>query len=213
MADYKDILINFIADTKQFVGPVNQAAGSVNTFAGKLKTIKNAMMGAFAAYGVIRFTQSVLSSTDALAKQARRLNVSISDIDAYDLAFQKGGQSIQEASKSLDFFNVSLGKLSQSDPAQLKAFGNIGLDKEALAGKNYNDALELVAQQLGKVDEKTRAVASREIFGRGGIKIYEGLRGLKEARAEIEDINRSLGITGDSAGDIENIKDAFTALS
>lgn len=208
--EYARLLINLEANTRQFTGEMQKATGSINSFQSGMKKMAGAFAGIFAVRSVLNYAKGVSDAADAQNKLARRLGVTKSEVDALELSFTKGGQSIQQAEKTLDIFNRRIGELRAGETTMVETFQRLGISVESFLGQSYVDRLITIKKTLEGMTTDARAFASQELFGRGGAKIYEGLKGLEESSALVKEINRELGITDDSVGSIEDMNDAFT---
>ncbi len=210
--EYARLLIDLVANTSQFTGEMQKAAKSITSFQSGIKRIGGALVGAFAISSVVRYVKSVADAADEQNELARRLGVTKSEVDALELSFTKGGQSIQQSEKTLDIFNRRIGELRAGETEMLETFERLGINVESFLGQSYVDRLITIKKTLEGMTEDARAFASQELFGRGGAKIYEGLKGLEEANAIIKEVNRELGITGEDVDNIDQMNDAFTEL-
>lgn len=210
--EYARLLIDLVANTSQFTGEMQKAAKSITSFQSGIKRIGGALVGAFAISSVFRYVKSVADAADEQNELARRLGVTKSEVDALELSFTKGGQSIQQSEKTLDIFNRRIGELRAGETEMLETFDRLGINVESFLGQSYVDRLITIKKTLEGMTEDARAFASQELFGRGGAKIYEGLKELEEANAIIKEVNRELGITGEDVDNIDQMNDAFTEL-
>jgi hypothetical protein len=191
---------------------MDKAQKKVSGFSSGMKKMGGMLAGAFAVGALVSYGKHVANAADAQNKLARRLGITKNDVDALELSFTKGGQSLEGSEKALDIFNRRLGELESGSKGAADMFERAGLAARDFVGLGYVDRLINVKKSLDGMTTSARAFASQELFGRGGAKIYEGLSALEDTQAMIKDINNDLGLTGDQVKGIEEMNDAYTEL-
>jgi methyl-accepting chemotaxis protein len=203
------------ADSTRLEKGLEKSKKQVDMFSAAINKAGKQAMGFFGGYmafstiakGVINFSKSVLSSTDALAKQARRINASVREMYALDLAAQRGGASTEQMSGAFDKLNIVIGEAIQGGNSAQKSFSKMGLDAAALQAMTLTERVFAINNALKKMDKQAQAISLKELFGKGGGRFLG--EGLADYQKALGDLRESPDIEK-HAKRIEEINNAWT---
>jgi len=102
----------------------------------------------------------------------------------------------EQLTRSLDFFNRTLGDAQMGSTSAAKAFTAIGISFKDLAGLNPEQKIGMVADQINKLGTQSQKAATvQDIFGRGSQALLgllsEGSKGIAAYRLETEKLGLS----------------------
>jgi hypothetical protein len=102
----------------------------------------------------------------------------------------------EQLTRSLDFFNRTLGDAQMGSASAAKAFTAIGISFKDLAGLNPEQKIGMVADQINKLGTQSQKAATvQDIFGRGSQALLgllsEGSKGIAAYRLETEKLGLS----------------------
>lgn len=133
--------------------------------------MKGAAVGFVASLGVgaiIQATKAGLDYAASLGETAQQLGVTTKFMQEFRFAATQNGASVEEADNALGKFSVTLGKALDGQKSAVKAFSDLGISIDSLAGASDAQRFELVADAIAKIpDPARRSAAAFEIFGRG----------------------------------------------
>lgn len=200
------------AQTAQFQRMMKQQSKTVQGLRTVAMRAGTALAGMFAVGAIAGFTRSVLSSSDAIAKQARILQIGHAEMRAYGLAAEHAGMSQAQLSKNMVYFQSRIGEMRRGIMGAERAFQNLNLDREALAGLNVAQSLDVVRERLKGMDNEARTYALRQLFGRSGHQIGEMLKNTEAANKVVRETYEAMGASGDGVKGIEDLNDSLATL-
>jgi hypothetical protein len=108
-----------------------------------------------------------------------------------------------------------VGELAQGTPAAAKAFAQLGLTMDDLAGLSTTEQLALIADRIAALPPHMQAAAAIDIFGRSGQGMLNFLRQGGQAFREMDRLLTDLGVkmTGPQVAAIEAMGDAIGRLA
>jgi hypothetical protein len=108
-----------------------------------------------------------------------------------------------------------VGELAQGTPAAAKAFAQLGLTMDDLAGLSTTEQLALIADRIAALPPHMQAAASIDIFGRSGQGMLNFLRQGGQAFREMDRLLTDLGVkmSGPQVAAIEAMGDAIGRLA
>ncbi|HYQ47154.1 MAG TPA: hypothetical protein VER11_34525 [Polyangiaceae bacterium] len=175
---------------------LKKGEAGVESFKKTLGEMGEALVGAFAIHKIVDFTKEVLESADVLAKQAQSLNVATSDLQGWQWAAKLSGSSAEEFTGAFTKFNRNLAEASKGAGPAADALKLFGVTAQDVKNKSPSEALELVADGFGKVEDPAkRTAAAMALFGKSGNRLapllLEGADGVRKLRAEVDELGNS----------------------
>lgn len=183
---------------------------SVSSFAGAKFA---ALGGAVAAALSVHALREVAEEIDAIGKASARLGIAVGPLMGLQRGFKLAGvdveafnQATQTMTKNVEMGAMGLGK-------SRKAIADLGLDVGKLAKLTPENQLKVIAEAIGRMEDKSRAAADAAmIFGASGAALVpifaSGAAGLEEMQRTTEELGLSL-----SEVDVKQVEAANDALS
>lgn len=211
MADVGSLVLKLTVQAGQGIAALKTATGALGNL-GSAAALLPGALGQFAAVGQVwEQLQGLAKAGMAAAKEqmglARAFGVSNTAAAGFQAAAAVAGVELSAARVGLGFMQRNLFQAAQGSAAAAIGFRMLGLDAQKLQAMGFDAALTQVARRLNEVDAATRAVATREIFGRSGEDAAKLLRKLEEGRQIARDFATSL-----STADAAKIKEAEDAV-
>jgi len=183
-----------------------KALGGVSlAFAGIATAIAVALKGSF-------------QFIDALGKTASRTGVSVNFLQAFQIAAEESGSSVEGANKALEKFSRNIGEAGRGLKTQADIFKDLGVELRDVSGnlRGTEEVLLDVAdgiQALGSNAEKNSALAN--LFGREGIKLFNVINSGSEGVSQLTERLNELGISLSerSVRGVEAFNDSFNILT
>ena len=183
-----------------------KALGGVSlAFAGIATAIAVALKGSF-------------QFIDALGKTASRTGVSVNFLQAFQIAAEESGSSVEGANKALEKFSRNIGEAGRGLKTQADIFKDLGVELRDVSGnlRGTEEVLLDVAdgiQALGSNAEKNSALAN--LFGREGIKLFNVINSGSEGVGQLTERLNELGISLSerSVRGVEAFNDSFNILT
>ena len=183
-----------------------KALGGVSlAFAGIATAIAVALKGSF-------------QFIDALGKTASRTGVSVNFLQAFQIAAEESGSSVEGANKALEKFSRNIGEAGRGLKTQADIFKDLGVELRDVSGnlRGTEEVLLDVAdgiQALGSNAEKNSALAN--LFGREGIKLFNVINSGSEGVRQLTERLNELGISLSerSVRGVEAFNDSFNILT
>jgi hypothetical protein len=204
-----------VNQTERLLGRLNKSAASA---AGSLRALVGIEIGtrlasAFsgAARSAADYALGVAQSIDQTAKLSQRTGIAIEALQGFQVAADLSG--VQNLEGGLQRLSITLGDASAGSAAAQKAFTNIGLSVEELAGLTPEDQFRAVAAAIATIpDPAAQAAAAVDLFGRTGVELLPLFASNLE---EVEARANRLGIvlSGDQTAAIEQMNDSLDLVS
>lgn len=182
------------------IGAIGQnAANSIKLLGSEIKSAVSFFSG-YAAQG------------DKIAKTSRMVGLSVKEYQAFSSAANHAGMSTEEMDKSLQRFNINLGKAKSGDAKSLKMFDALLGGKSVSDFKDSSSLLAAVADGYTKLESaETKAFVSQELFGKSGLKMSELFKDGGESLKKYVDAYDK-GFSENGAKDAEAFDDALQDL-
>lgn len=219
MANIGRLTVDLRLASQKFDASLKKATANLGTFRAKANAAVKSMGGMQARIaglvGVAGFGAMIaksLEAGDAIAKMSDRLGISTENLSAFQHLAQLSGESIEGFDKSIEKMVRSIGEAGRGMGTGQKAFEELGISVDQLAGKNADEQFLIIADAIkGVGNESLQASYASDIFGRSGIKllntIKSGREGFESAREEVDKFGLSLDRV--QAAKIEAANDAI----
>lgn len=148
-----------------------------------ISAIKSAA-GAFSQF--IGGTAGAVASIDDLSK---RTGITTDVIQAYSLAANQSGVSLETFSKAVQKLTINLGEAQTGNATAIKSFADLGLSITDLSRLNPEQAFNAVVAAISKLPNPAQqAAAAVSLFGKSGVELVpifqEGATYLQQMSAE-----------------------------
>ena len=209
--------------TRKVVGEQQKQVNSQKDLSGVItKTIKTvtALVAALGAANLLRAISRVIietnQHTDALAKQADKLGVTIDELQAYRLAAELSGVANNTAEMALQRFIRRTAEAAQGLGEAKGALKELNLDPDELLQKSPVEALEDVADALSQVESQNdRVRLSFKLFDSEGVALLNLLQNgagtLVESRQLLDE--PGLSMSRIDAAQVEHANDQWTKMN
>lgn len=204
--------------SKQLKGFQSGVSG-MSALSGALGSISPMLLpvvGGFATLaGAIAALTSATRSAEALHNLSQELGVAAGDLQVLQQVANETGVSQEALTMGLRRTARMVGQLAQgSKPAQ-KAFAQLGLTMQDMAGLSTAQQFELISQRIAALPPQMQAAAAINIFGRSGQGLLNFIRSGSEGIAEMDKLLTALGVkmTGPQVAAIEAMGDAIGRLA
>jgi hypothetical protein len=194
-------------------------AGGLSALSGALGGMMPMLMpvvGGFATLaGAVAALTSATRSAEALHNLSQELGVAAGELQVMQQVAAESGVSQQLLTTGLRRTARMVGELAQGTPAAIKAFGQLGLTMDDLAGLSTTEQLALIADRIAALPPHMQAAAAIDIFGRSGQGMLNFLRQGGQAFREMDRLLTDLGVkmTGPQVAAIEAMGDAIGRLA
>jgi hypothetical protein len=146
---------------------------------------------------------------------SQELGVAAGELQVMQQVAAESGVSQQLLTTGLRRTARMVGELAQGTPAAAKAFAQLGLTMDDLAGLSTTEQLALIADRIAALPPHMQAAAAIDIFGRSGQGMLNFLRQGGQAFREMDRLLTDLGVkmTGPQVAAIEAMGDAIGRLA
>jgi hypothetical protein len=181
----------------------NKAAGELAAFThgidGLYRGVRRMASGLLAMAGIGGFGYMIKQQMEAVhttTNLAARLGMTTEALVGLQHAAKLTDVEQEQLTRSLDFFNRTLGDAQMGSASAAKAFTAIGISFKDLAGLNPEQKIGMVADQINKLGTQSQKAATvQDIFGRGSQALLgllsEGSKGIAAYRLETEKLGLS----------------------
>lgn len=209
-----------VRDVNARLDSMGRAGKQAASDLGVLKTIElsrvflSAVTSAASSFqNLVTGSASAVAAIDDLSK---RTGVSSTALQAYQFAADQSGVSVETFGKSLQKLTINLGEAQTGNAAAIKAFTELGLSVQDLAGLSPQVAFEKVAAAIAELPNPAQqAAAAVSLFGKSGIDLVpvfqEGAGFLQEMREEAERLGTVL--SEDQVGALAGLDDSIAKVS
>jgi hypothetical protein len=204
--------------TKQLKG-FKAGVGGLSALSGTLGGMMPMLLpvvGGFATLaGAVAALTSATRSAEALHNLSQELGVAAGELQVMQQVAAESGVSQQLLTTGLRRTARMVGELAQGTPAAAKAFAQLGLTMDDLAGLSTTEQLALIADRIAALPPHMQAAAAIDIFGRSGQGMLNFLRQGGQAFREMDRLLTDLGVkmTGPQVAAIEAMGDAIGRLA
>lgn len=192
-----------------------RATGAIRNSAEALLGLRLGYLAAAAAIG--QYARATLSSVDALAKEARSLEVTTERLSGFKFAMEQSGIAANESSQQLNFLLKAMQEAAGNPTSEAaNAFKAVGI---ALEGINNREVLDVVSEVSDAFEKHSgaaqKAAIAQALFGRNSRATIEFLNGgSKSIRENIELFDKFGGtVKGLTADQIEKFNDTINTLN
>ncbi len=155
-------------------GKQNQVSNGFENMSKRIGTAFKALVGAFAVKqiydglsGLIGKMSEVAESIDKVTDAARGLGIPAQSLQRLGYAASLSGVGMTELEGQLKKMNLSIGQAMNGNESMVDSFNKLGLSMSDLQGKDLDQQFLMIAEALGKVQDKNlQAAMGAEIFGR-----------------------------------------------
>ena len=212
-----------IGTVDKFSKTFNKAKAGLAGIGKAAKTSMKALGGVSLAFAGIATAIAValkgsFQFIDALGKTASRTGVSVNFLQAFQIAAEESGSSVEGANKALEKFSRNIGEAGRGLKTQADIFKDLGVELRDVSGnlRGTEEVLLDVAdgiQALGSNAEKNSALAN--LFGREGIKLFNVINSGSEGVSQLTERLNELGISLSerSVRGVEAFNDSFNILT
>ena len=204
--------------SKQLKGFQSGVAG-MSALSGSLGTMMPMLLpvvGGFATLaGAIAALTSATRAAEALHNLSQELGVAVGDLQVLQQVAAETGVSQEALTTGLRRTARMVGELGQgSKPAQ-KAFAQLGLTMQDLAGLSTAQQFSLISQRIAALPPQMQAAAAIDIFGRSGQGLLNFIRTGSQSIGEMDTLLTALGVkmSGPQVAAIEAMGDAIGRLT
>ena len=174
------------------------------------------VVGGFATLaGAIAALTSATQAAEALHNLSQELGVAVGDLQVLQQVAAETGVSQEALTTGLRRTARMVGELGQgSKPAQ-KAFAQLGLTMQDLAGLSTAQQFSLISQRIAALPPQMQAAAAIDIFGRSGQGLLNFIRTGSQSIGEMDTLLTALGVkmSGSQVAAIEAMGDAIGRLT
>ena len=174
------------------------------------------VVGGFATLaGAIAALTSATRAAEALHNLSQELGVAVGDLQVLQQVAAETGVSQEALTTGLRRTARMVGELGQgSKPAQ-KAFAQLGLTMQDLAGLSTAQQFSLISQRIAALPPQMQAAAAIDIFGRSGQGLLNFIRTGSQSIGEMDTLLTALGVkmSGPQVAAIEAMGDAIGRLT
>ncbi len=140
-------------------------------------------------------TTDFAASTDAAAKQARALGLSIGSLQRLQFASKIAGASQEDVSTGLRVLAKRLRDARNGLSTAKLAFAEVGISAKSLKGQRLDVVFKRLANRFrGIADPAQKAALAQELFGRGGLALINTLNLGSAGIGKLGDRAQRLGI-------------------
>ena len=140
-------------------------------------------------------TTDFAASTDAAAKQARALGISIGSLQRLQFASKIAGASQKDVSTGLRVLAKRLRDARNGLSTAKLAFAEVGISAKSLKGQKLDVVFKRLANRFAGIsDPATKAALAQELFGRGGLALVNTLNLGSQGITKLGDRAKRLGI-------------------
>lgn len=219
MANIGRLTVDLRLVSQKFEAGIKKANASLGTLRSKTNTAIKSMGGMqsriaalVGVAGIGIMVNESLKAGDALGKMSDRLGISTEKLSAFQHLAQLSGESIEGFDKSIEKMVRSIGEAQRGVGTGVKAFDELGISLDDLAGKSADEQFLTIADAIKGVEDKTlQATYASDIFGRSGIKLLNTINAGRDGfEAAAEEVDKyGLAISRIDAAKIEAANDAI----
>ena len=217
-----DFFAKLTLDSTEYDQGLDDAKEKASGFGGSLKSAAKVGMAAFAAVGsaavgagaaLVKGTGDVAAYGDNIDKMSQKMGLSIEAYQEWDAVLQHSGTSIEAMKGGMKTLSVAV-------ESGNKAFQELGMSQEELAGMSQEELFEKTVTALQNVEDETqRTYLATKLLGKGGIELGALLNTSAEDTQAMRDRVHELGgVMSDEAVKAaaayqDSLQDMTTAIS
>lgn len=201
-----------LAGFRSSVGGLSNVMGALGGSMGTLLPV----FGAFTtAAGAIAALTSATRAAEALHNLSQELGVATGDLQVMQQVAAETGVSQEALTTGLRRTSRMVGELSMGTPAAVKAFAQLGLTMQDMAGMSTAQQFALISERIAALPPQMQAAAAIDIFGRSGQGLLNFIRNGSQSIGEMDTLLTQLGVkmSGEQVAAIEAMGDAIGRLT
>lgn len=198
-----------------FKSSVGSLSGVIGSLGGSMGTLLP-VFGAFATVGgAIAALTSATHAAEQLHNMSQELGIAAGEIQVLQQVAAEAGVSQDAMTMAFRRTARMIGELAQGTPSAVKAFAQLGLTMQDMAGLTLAQQFELIAQRIAALPPHMQAAAAIDIFGRSGQGLLNFVRQGSQSIGEVDALLTQLGVkmSGEQVAAIEQMGDAIGRLS
>jgi len=159
---------------EDYLSTMHGGIGTVTSFAAQMTSavgIMGGVTGALAAIGMagVNYAKGLDDAADATG-------LSAAEVVKFNRAARDAGVGADSLANMVSVLNAKMGDAQSGNEAAIKTFDDLGLNYKKLAEMSVAERFVEVADAISRLDGVTKQTnATRDAFGRGGVKIVSGL--------------------------------------
>jgi hypothetical protein len=200
---------------KTFGSSVGGLSGVMGRLGGSMGSLLP-VFGAFTtAAGAIAALTSATKAAEALHNLSQELGVATGDLQVMQQAAAESGVSQELLTTGLRRTTRMVGELAMGTPGAVKAFAQLGLTMQDMAGLSVSQQFALISQRIAALPPQMQAAAAIDIFGRSGQGMLNFIRNGSQSIGEVDTLLTQLGVkmSGEQVAAIEAMGDAIGRLT
>ena len=197
------------AGSRALGGMFSGLRGAVTGFGGLLK---NSLVNAVGAVGIVQTFRSTVQDLDRVAKLSLRFGVDPQVLQRLGGAAQLSGGSIEDVAAAIQKVSKASVEAQQGTKSFQDSFAGIGISVDQLRGLKPDELFLLVADNISQLSSETeQAAASIELFGKSSGNIVPFIQLGRDGILELAD---GIAVASrESFKAAEQISDSFDTLS
>lgn len=181
------------------IGASFQSAGSKVTKFGKSLAPVSAAAGAVSA-GIVKVTKDTAEYTDNIDKMSQKLGMSRKAYQEWSYVLSQAGVDIDSMQVGMKTLTNKIDDCRKAGSTSGKAFDELGISHDDLAGKSREDIFKMTIQALQRCEDETkRAALANDLFGKSGQNLAPLLNETAESTDALMQKARDLGFVLDDS--------------
>ena len=174
-----------------------------------------ALVGGAAMAATVVIFRKMANQIDRVAKVSSQLGISVSSLQAFELAAKKGGVESEALFKGLQKMNRSISEAGMGLTTPIRGLDLMGVTLQELQRLSPDDQFMRIADGIkGITNPADQAAAAFAIFGRSGVELLptlkQGSAGLEEFKNRAAELG--LNLSQQEAANVEAFNDSLTDL-
>jgi hypothetical protein len=164
--------------------------------------------------GAIAALTSATQAAEALHNLSQELGVTTGELQVMQQVAAETGVSQEAMTMGLRRTARMVGELAQGTPSAVKAFAQLGLTMQDMAGLTTAQQFQLISERIAALPPQMQAAAAIDIFGRSGQGLLNFIRQGSSSISEVDALLTQLGVkmSGEQVAAIEAMGDAIGRL-
>lgn len=203
--------VNLDLDTARFQAGLQKSQSQLSGFQAGMARVAKAVGGLMVADALVGIASNAFEMASSMSEAATRVGLSVEALQELRVAANASGVSNEQLESSMGRLNVALGDLQAGGKSATSAFERIGLSAADLKGKNPQEALSLIADELMEIeDPAARAAAAQDLFGKSYAQMLPMLQGGAAGLAEAAKQSREHGqLSTENAQKLDDLADSW----
>lgn len=198
-----------------FKASASGLTGVMSSLGGSMGMLLPVIGGFTTLAGAVAALASATRAAEALHNLSQELGVATGDLQVMQQVAAETGVSQEAMTMGLRRTARMVGELAQGTPAAVKAFAQLGLTMNEMAGLSTAQQFQLIAERIASLPPQMQAAAAIDIFGRSGQGLLNFIRQGSESIGEVDALLTQLGVkmSGEQVAAIEAMGDAIGRLT